>query len=103
MYIHKFKMLLKQRLYYSLLELIHLFFSNRFTFTIIEMPLKQHLHSSFLKYPFFLNDVLTFKITLMEPLCDKTNDLGFASREDSDKPGHTPSLTRGFAVRMKKA
>ena len=30
----------------------------------------------------FLNDVPTFKITLIDPLHDKTNDLDFASSED---------------------
>ena len=39
----------------------------------------------------------------MEPLCNKTNDLCFASREDLDKPGHPPSLIRVFTVRKKKA
>ena len=38
-----------------------------------------------------------------EPPHDKTNRMACAPREDSDQPGHPPSLTRVFAVRMKKA
>ena len=38
-----------------------------------------------------------------EPPCDKTNKLACAPSEDSDQPGHPPSLIRVFAVRMKKA
>ena len=33
---------------------------------------------------------------------DKTNKMTCASSEDSDQPGHPPSLIRVFAVRMKK-
>ena len=32
-----------------------------------------------------------------------TKQCGWASSEDSDQPGHPPSLIRVFAVRMKKA
>ena len=38
---------------------------------------------------------------LNEPAHDKTNKMTALS-EDSDKPGHPPSLIRVFAVRMKK-
>ena len=31
---------------------------------------------------------------------DKTNKMAFAPREDSDQPGHPPSLIRVFAVRL---
>ena len=34
---------------------------------------------------------------------DKTNKMACASTEDSDQPGHPPSLIRVFAVSMKKA
>ena len=34
-----------------------------------------------------------------EPPCDKTNKLACAPSEDSDQPGHPPSLIRVFAVR----
>ena len=37
-----------------------------------------------------------------EPLHDKTNKMAYAPSEDSDQPGHPPSLIRVFAVRMKK-
>ena len=38
-----------------------------------------------------------------EPPHDKTNKMACAPSEDSDQPGHLPSLIRVFAVRMKKA
>ena len=38
-----------------------------------------------------------------EPPHDKTNKMACGPREDSDQPGHLPSLIRVFAVRMKKA
>ena len=38
-----------------------------------------------------------------EPRHDKTNKLACAPSEDSDQPGHPPSLIRVFTVRMKKA
>ena len=40
---------------------------------------------------------------IIEPTHDKTNQMACASSEDSDQPGHPPSLIRVFAVRMKKA
>ena len=40
---------------------------------------------------------------LFEPPRDKTNKMACAPSEDSDQPGHPPSLIRVFAVRMKKA
>ena len=39
---------------------------------------------------------------IFEPRRDKTNKMACAPREDSDQPGHPPSLIRVFAVRMKK-
>ena len=38
-----------------------------------------------------------------EPQHDKTNKMTCAPSEDSDQPGHRPSLIGVFAVRMKKA
>ena len=38
-----------------------------------------------------------------EPPHDKTNKMACAPSEDSDQPGHPPSLIRVFAVRMKKS
>ena len=34
-----------------------------------------------------------------EPSHDKTNKMTFVLSEDSDQPGHSPGLTRIFAVR----
>ena len=42
-----------------------------------------------------------YKITF-EPPRDKTNKMNCAPSEDSDQPGHLPSLIRVFAVCMKK-
>ena len=38
-----------------------------------------------------------------EPPRDKTHKMACAPSEDSDQPGHPPSLIRVFAVHMKKA
>ena len=38
----------------------------------------------------------------IEPQHDKTNEMTCAPSEDSDQPGHLPSMIRVFAVRMKK-
>ena len=43
---------------------------------------------------------ITFSI--IDPMHDKTNKLTCAPSEDSDEPGHPPSLIRVFAVCMKK-
>ena len=40
---------------------------------------------------------------IYEPHHDKTNQMACAPSEDSDQPGHPPSLIGVFAVRMKKA
>ena len=41
-------------------------------------------------------------MTINESAHDKTNKMAGAPSEDSDQPGHTPSLIRVFAVRMKR-
>ena len=40
---------------------------------------------------------------IFEPPRDKTNKIACAPSEDSDQPGHPPSLIRVFTVRVKKA
>ena len=40
---------------------------------------------------------------IIEPPHDKTNKMAYALSEDSDQPGHPPSLIRVFAVHMEKA
>ena len=45
----------------------------------------------------------TEKSKIIEPHRDKTNKMARAPSEDSDQPGHPPSLIRVFVVRMKKA
>ena len=42
------------------------------------------------------------KILKYEPQNDKTNKMTCESSEDSDQPGHPPSLIRVFTVGMKK-
>ena len=37
-----------------------------------------------------------------KPVHDKTNNMTWAPSEDSDQPGHPPSLIRVFTVRRKK-
>ena len=46
--------------------------------------------------------VASFSFT-SEPPHDKTNKMACAPSENSDQPGHPPSLIRVFGVRMKKA
>ena len=43
-------------------------------------------------------EVIQFKF---DPPHAKTNKISFAPSEDSDQPGHSPSLTRVFVVHMK--
>ena len=43
------------------------------------------------------------KAFIFEPPQDKTSKMACAPSEDSDQPGHLPSLIRVFTVRMKKA
>ena len=43
-----------------------------------------------------------FSVSINEPPHDKTNKVACAPSEDSDQPGHPPSLIRVFAVHMKK-
>ena len=43
------------------------------------------------------------RMTGNEPPHDKTNEMIYATSEDSDQPGHPPSLIRVLAVRLKKA
>ena len=41
--------------------------------------------------------------SINEPPHDKTNKIACLPSKDSDQPGHSSSLIRDFAVRMKKA
>ena len=45
----------------------------------------------------------SFYLLTSEQPHDKTNKMEYVPSEDSDQPGHSPSLIRVFAVRMKKA
>ena len=46
---------------------------------------------------------ISLKKTKYEPAHDKTYKMACAPSEDSDQPGHPPSLIRVFAICMKKA
>ena len=50
-----------------------------------------------------LENFILHIIQIFEPHCDKTNRTTCLPSEDSDQPGHPPSLIRVFAVHMKKA
>ena len=41
---------------------------------------------------------ILLELSLFEPTHDKTNKMTCAPSEDSDQPGHLPSLTGVFAV-----
>ena len=43
-----------------------------------------------------------YTLSTYEPPHDKTNKMACAPSEDSDQPGHPPSLIRVFTVRMMK-
>ena len=47
--------------------------------------------------------ILSSHAQIFEPPRDKTNKVPCAPSEDSDQPGHSPSLIRVFVVRMKRA
>ena len=48
--------------------------------------------------------VLAYRMNVtIEPSHDKTKKMACVPSEDSDQPGHPPSLIRASAVRMKKA
>ena len=47
-----------------------------------------------------LNQVI-FRWDTYEPHRDKTNKMACAQSEDSDQPGHPPSLIGVFAVRLR--
>ena len=61
-------------------------------------PMSQDVNYS---YSFCLSE-WEMKCTF-EPPHDKTNKMACVPNEDSDQPGHPPSLIRVFADRMKKA
>ena len=42
------------------------------------------------------------KVDKIEPDHDKTNKVACVPSEDSDQPGHLPSLIKVFGVRLKK-
>ena len=71
----------------------------------------QNYYSHFLsggRADFFIFTVYQTKLTLEDSDCtiielhDKTNKMDCVPSEDSDQPGHPPSLIRVFAVPMKK-
>ena len=51
------------------------------------------------KYKNLLNAVFCLQNFTFEPLHEKTNKMAYAPVDDSDQPGHPPSLVRVFTVR----
>ena len=70
-------------------------------FILFMLLLMAHVHSR--KMLLRLAMLYTIFIGLNEPPHDKTNKMACAPSEDSDQPGHPPSLIRVFTVRLKKA
>ena len=68
----------------------------------MNMPRKNHIHRSKLKFT-CTSSLMPFTRLQFAPPRDKTNQVVCVPSEDSDQPGHPPSLIRVFAVRMKKA
>ena len=52
------------------------------------------------EYGIYSLNQVTFRWDTYEPHRDKTNKMACAPSEDSDQPGHPPSLIRIFAVRL---
>ena len=50
--------------------------------------------------PHFTTVTDSYSLLLFEPPHDKTNKMACAPSEDSDQPGHPPSLLRVFTVRI---
>ena len=66
------------------------------------LPEEQRNSLTIASFKSHLNQPST-SIPKYEPSHDRTNKMAFALSEDSDQPGHPPSLIRVFPVRMKKA
>ena len=66
------------------------------------MPDATLVSEKHVRYLMIRDNFLNFSIKNELPH-DKTNKMACALSEDSDQPGHLPSLIRVFAVRMKKA
>ena len=60
---------------------------TEFTCTILKC-LKTYIRQIY----FLKHDIITLKISFIEPLHDKTSDLDFASNEDPDQPVNPPTL-----------
>ena len=78
---------------------------SKLTLELPDDPLRmgrqfKNQHRSWTKHCFFRSNSGQ---TIIEPPHDKTNQMACAPSEDSAQPGHSPSLIRVFAVRMKKA
>ena len=93
--------LVKLCVFYNLRHFVDILFEITFDLILTreliislnDLPWTFQRHSSSFDY---LNQII------IEPPHDKTNKMACASSEDSDQPGHPPSLIRVFAVRMKR-
>ena len=75
---------------------------------LIRMPSHYLIHSYWRETEFKAPDndsdqKQTWLVRQNEPHRDKTNKMACAPSENSDQPGHPPSLIRVFALRLKKA
>ena len=80
--------------------LTHLHVSQTLILFMNFMSLTRHesMHNYFLLYKLknlmtqkYIQDILIYTV-IIEPAHDKTTKMTFASSEDSDQPGHLPSL-----------
>ena len=61
---------------------------------------KTDIHIEHITTPGRIGPTSHFKHISFYKIIDETNEMACAPREDSDLPGHPPSLIRVFAVRF---
>ena len=80
--------------------------SQHSVFLIFILAIYNSLGSEWIKESLYELQLKTLPLPccliIIEPSHDKTNKMTFAPSEDSDQPGHSPSLIRVFAVRIKE-
>ena len=74
-----------------------------YNYIILMKRKKEKKYTASKKEPALLLHDLMICVYTFHQRKKQTNNMACAHREDSDHPGHPPSLIRVFAVRMKKA